>query len=221
MIGPAELTKPLSPKEFAELSDFLSSEATPEKTMPLPMLDGFLTAILSGPVLILPSTWLPAIWSEDEEDAPTFASEKQAQRIMGLILRHNNAVSASLQEMRVSPFFLTLPEKDQYAGADAWSYGYVTGMGMAMEAWQPISEDEHGAQFLLPLLAPAAPPDFFEEKPSEEMLARMISSIPVAAIGVYAFWRLRQNPAELRASLPRNRSQKRNPHRRSIASKSP
>ena len=44
------------------LDDYLMSDHAPDDRMGLSDLDGFLTGIVVGPELILPSEWLPVIW---------------------------------------------------------------------------------------------------------------------------------------------------------------
>ena len=58
------LDEPLSDAELDELEVFLASDAVPQDCMDLEMLDGFLTAIVSGPESIQPSEWLPQVWSD-------------------------------------------------------------------------------------------------------------------------------------------------------------
>ena len=58
------LDEPLTDAELDELEGFLASDAVPQDCMDLEMLDGFLTAIVSGPESIQPSEWLPQVWSD-------------------------------------------------------------------------------------------------------------------------------------------------------------
>ena len=53
------LDEPLTDAELDELEAFLASDAVPQDCMDLEMLDGYLTAIASGPESIQPSEWLP------------------------------------------------------------------------------------------------------------------------------------------------------------------
>lgn len=53
---------PLSQKELIELDNFLMSDDTSDETMMLDALDGYLTAIVSGPVTLKTSEWLPGFW---------------------------------------------------------------------------------------------------------------------------------------------------------------
>ena len=64
MTEPRLLDEPLSDAELDELEAFLASDAVPQDCMDLEMLDGYLTAVVSGPEVIQPSEWLPQVWSE-------------------------------------------------------------------------------------------------------------------------------------------------------------
>jgi len=55
------LDEPLSDPELDELEGFLASDLVPQDCMDLEMLDGFLTAIVSGPDSVQPSEWLPQV----------------------------------------------------------------------------------------------------------------------------------------------------------------
>jgi len=59
---------PLSDAELDELETFLVSDATSDETMVLEVLDGYLTAIVVGPVTVMPSQWLARVWGPKEED---------------------------------------------------------------------------------------------------------------------------------------------------------
>ena len=60
---------PLSgPIDLDALDDYLMSDHAPDNGMGLSDLDGFLTGIVVGPELILPSEWLPVIWGGDEPE---------------------------------------------------------------------------------------------------------------------------------------------------------
>ena len=76
-----ELQTPLSSKELSELEAFLDSEAVPDECMNYAMLDGFLTCLVIGPDMVMPSEWMPVVWSDSEE--PVFETMEQAERIIG------------------------------------------------------------------------------------------------------------------------------------------
>jgi uncharacterized protein len=47
----------------------------------------------------MPSEWMRWVWDMDEgEQSPEFASEKQAQRILGLLMRYANVIAFTLTQ---------------------------------------------------------------------------------------------------------------------------
>ena len=80
MIPNNDLFSPLTEQECEELDEFLLSLETDEGIGGISELDGFFTAVVSGPEMIAPSQWLPVIWGDDE-DAPVWESEQEFQRI--------------------------------------------------------------------------------------------------------------------------------------------
>ena len=64
---------PLSDVEYEELDDFLLSVEHDDAVLDLSEFDGFITAVVSGPNTIMPSTWMPALWG-GEDSAPVWES---------------------------------------------------------------------------------------------------------------------------------------------------
>ncbi|MCW8958353.1 MAG: UPF0149 family protein, partial [Gammaproteobacteria bacterium] len=73
----SQLNTPLSDQEIDELNRFLleripeeeanaAVEGVDEGVLDISELDGFLTAIVSGPQPLKPSEWLPVLWGEYE-----------------------------------------------------------------------------------------------------------------------------------------------------------
>src|ERR1700681_4361727 len=90
---------PLIDQEIEELDAFLLSDDGLENAMDASGLDGFLCAVLSGPNVIMPSEWIRWVWDMEEgEQAPEFASEMQAQRILSLLMRYANDIAVTLTQ---------------------------------------------------------------------------------------------------------------------------
>lgn len=82
------LAEPLDDEEFAQLDEFLlnriddetgdriAAAGGDEGILDVSGLDGFLTALASGPNVIVPSRWLPAMWGAAE---PSWQSTDQFQ----------------------------------------------------------------------------------------------------------------------------------------------
>jgi uncharacterized protein len=144
MAEPNKLDEPLAEAEYDELETFFGSNAVQQDCMDLEMLDGFLTAIVSGPELIQPSEWLPVVWSDSQRSvSPVFSNNEQAERILSLLLRLQNSIVRTLMESptRFKPLLYRPEEgvksakgegtpKDEAAPpeASAWCEGYMTGV---------------------------------------------------------------------------------------------
>ena len=124
-------------------SDATNTEGKDEGVLDVSELDGFLTAIVSGPVLIPPSRWLPAVWGDFE---PTWGSPKVFESIFTLIMRHMNAIADSLMEhpQDFEPLFL-VREEDGKTNiiADEWCHGYMRGVALAAESWHEGGQEMH------------------------------------------------------------------------------
>ena len=75
---------PNGPIDLDALDDYLMSDLAPDESMGLSDLDGFLTGLVVGPELILPSEWLPVIWGGEE---PEFQTEVEMRSVIGTIMR--------------------------------------------------------------------------------------------------------------------------------------
>src|ERR1700687_1674040 len=83
---------PLSgPIDLDALDDYLMSDHAPDDSMGLSDLDGFLTGIVVGPELILPSEWLPVIWGGEE---PEFADDDEMRVVPSTIMGPYNEIVA-------------------------------------------------------------------------------------------------------------------------------
>src|SRR3954469_20571436 len=80
------------PVDLDVLDRYLLSDEAPDNGMALSDLDGFLTGILVGPELIMPSEWLPHIWGGEP---PKFA--KHARLILSTIMGRYNEIAAALE----------------------------------------------------------------------------------------------------------------------------
>lgn len=146
------LNDPLSDQEMAELDEFLMSDATPEESMDIVTLDGFLTSLVIGPEVVPPSVWLKTIWGGEGE--PRFESSEQAQRVISLIMRRFNTLSCLFEE---PPEFAPIlwereVEGTTYRIADDWCWGFMAGVSLAAQAWQLLLVDRENRAMLRPIL---------------------------------------------------------------------
>ena len=132
-----------SEEELERLDQFLldridedaDTEGKDEGVLVVSELDGFLTAIVSGPVMIPPSQWLPAVWGDFE---PVWESEKDFGVILSLITRHMNGIVATLmdQPQDFEPIYQErVVEGKTYTIVDEWCEGYMRGVALAADQW--------------------------------------------------------------------------------------
>ncbi|HPF28128.1 MAG TPA: UPF0149 family protein [Steroidobacteraceae bacterium] len=141
------LYQPLDDDELTRLDDFLldrldletaeeiAAAGGDEGILDVTELDGLLTAIVSGPNVIVPSRWLPVVWGADE---PVWESMEQFQDIFGLMMRHQNFIADMLLHQRdaFEPVFGEHVVDDKtYLVVDEWCHGYMRGLELDAYAW--------------------------------------------------------------------------------------
>jgi len=192
---PARLTGPLEIKKLDELYRFLLSDITPEGTMTLDCLDGYLTAIVIGPTLVKTEEWLPGIWGPNTSDEPVFETKGQAQYILELIMRHINGIIASLQHepSRYRPVFENETYQEELPGAlnaGPWAQGFMRGIKLREQEWKPFLDDPDNAAVLRPIYLLDAGKTGAEDKsmagiPDQQELG---SQIPASVEAMYHYW---------------------------------
>jgi len=211
------LDEPLTDAELDELEAFLASDAVPQDCMDLEMLDGYLAAIASGPETIQPSEWLPGVWSEGGKSAsPAYGSSDQAQRVMALMLRHMVGIERTLGESptRFRPL-LYLPDGEKAPRGDrdkgdrappeatAWCEGYMAGVKLRDDEWQPLYDAQDARDWIFPIEALAFgehDPEFSEWIDDKEKRESLVDELAVAAVLIYRFWHERRRAPETRGS---------------------
>ena len=212
------LDEPLSDTELDELEAFLASDAVPQDCMDLEMLDGYLASIVSGPEAIQPSEWLPQVWSDGGKSAsPAFSGNDQAQRIMELMLRHMIGIQRTLTESptRFRPL-LYMPDETVRGGerrnarvppeATAWCEGYMAGVKLRDDEWQPVYDARDARDWIFPIEALAfgdRDDDFTEWVDSDEKRSALVDELPVATVLLFRFWQERRAPVKERGPRAR------------------
>ncbi len=185
--------EPLSEKEFDELDRLLLSDDMPESCMDVVTLEGFLTAIVIGPVTLSPAAWLSSIWGGGNlEQAPQFRSPEDLDHLVGLIMRLNNELVSTFEAdpAAFSPtFYQRTVEGKTYTIVDEWCDGFLQGVRLAQEAWQPMLNSD--PDMLRPVELFATPEGWAEldAAADEEAMHREWSSkIAPTVIAIHAYW---------------------------------
>jgi len=192
------------------LDDYLVSDHAPDNGMGLSDLDGFLTGIVVGPELILPSEWLPEIWGGDE---PEFESEAEMRTVLGTIMGRYNEIVTCLDSEPESfdPIFMEGPEGEVIASD--WAAGFLDAVALRSNAWEPLITDDRAGIMMLPILLLNgeaeidAGPDSANDE--DEFLAEVPDIIPACVAGIHDFWKNNRSQRKPRSgrrrSSPRDR----------------
>ncbi|MBL4763133.1 MAG: UPF0149 family protein [Gammaproteobacteria bacterium] len=157
-------------------------------------LDGLLTAIVSGPMVIPPALWLPQIWGDLKPPAGT---ELKAHHATLLFSRHMNALATTLQQSpkKLEPLFTqkTLQNKSQGA-VDTWCEGYMRGVSLATEQWDLDNIE------IMVLIAPITAfhgkqAAITYQQLNQTEINNLHQSIPFHAREIYTYWSDRRDVA--------------------------
>lgn len=166
----------LTAAEQEWLSGFLTSRQVPPTAMTFEMLDGFLTCLVIGPALLMPSQYMPVIWGTDDGGGPIWEGKKQLEFFMGLLMRHWNAIAA-----RVAAHALhrpCIPGDGRDAGAD-WAQGFFDGVDMDQSGWEPLMVDKSIMAMLMPIyILSGLDPEVPGGRPDPEAREEIIETLP-------------------------------------------
>ncbi len=138
------LSDPLTDDEIDRLDRFLLdhvdddavTEGKDEGLLGISDLDGFFTALVSGPVTIPPSRWMPVVWGDFK---PVWKDTGDFEVCLSLILRHMNSIAAQLMQQpgEFEPLFLErVHEGKTVTIVDEWCEGYMKGVALAANQWE-------------------------------------------------------------------------------------
>jgi uncharacterized protein len=172
------------------LDDYLMSNRAPDNCMGLSDLDGFLTGIVVGPELVLPSEWMPIIWGGDE---PLFETEQEMRTVLGTIMGRYNEITAcfNTNPAEFDPIFLEGAEGEVIASD--WASGFLDAVALRPKAWEPLIRHHRGRIMMMPFLVlngdaePDVGPDGAVHE--DEFLAEAAHIIPACIAVIHEFWK--------------------------------
>ncbi len=132
---------PLTESEMAWLEETLISYGHDDASViDVSELDGMLTAVLSGPVVVEPDTWLVAVWG-GEKYIPRWKNDREMNRFIDLCFKHMNDIAERLSEYpdQFEPLFgYNDVDGQSYTVVEEWCYGYMR--GVALTDWTSLPE---------------------------------------------------------------------------------
>jgi uncharacterized protein len=178
---------PLNNAELAFIDEMLLKYGNDEGVLDSSELDGFLTAIVSGPTPIMPSQWFPALWG-GEGNEPEWESEAELRRFTGLVIQHMNNVITLLMEQPQNfqaLFGHSVDNGNSVAIAEEWCFGYMRGIGLA--PWPALPPTLAAQLALIALHGTEAGFDTLEAMTPEQH-QQSVALIEPAARALHAYW---------------------------------
>ena len=182
-------TIPIDRVDLELLDDFLSSDRSPPDSMMLSDLDGFLTGVVVGPELVLPSEWLPVIWGGE---APEFADANEAKTILGAIMGRYNEILRQIETDTFVPIYWA--DRDGTPIAYDWAEGFVQAISLRVTAWDKLLKSKHDWRLLFPILALCGDENGesllgLSLNDEDRIVAEVTKLIPASVVAIAAYWR--------------------------------
>jgi uncharacterized protein len=174
------------------LDDYLMSDHAPDDSMGLSDLDGFLTGVVVGPELIMPSEWFPVIWGGQK---PEFETEDERRTVLGTIMGRYNEIAACFNRDPddFEPIFWEGQEGEVIASD--WAGGFLDAVALRAKAWEPLIESDNAGILMAPLFLLNGDMEIADNAADEnELLAEASDMIPTCIAGIHEFWRSYRKP---------------------------
>ena len=156
--------------------------------MGLSDLDGFLTGIVVGPELILPSEWLPVIWGGD---SPEFKNAREAHSVTSAIMERYNELVWGFQKNPPSFDPVFWETKDGLVIAADWAEGFYDALNLRPKAWDVLFEDQTGLRLMEPIIilcGKQKPASDLSPSIESELMRGAAEQLSAAVIAIHQFW---------------------------------
>ena len=183
--------EPMTDTELESLGEFLR-KCKGGKAMNIEEVDGFFSALIAGPEVVMPSEYLPEVFGGEVSDICEFAGLDEANDILGLMMRHWNTIAAALHKEDVYLPILLEDETGVCLGNN-WARGFIRGVAMRKESWAELMTDEEHAGWMIPVLSlyhehdenPETRPGPIGPERREQIIVGMAAGI----VGAYRYFR--------------------------------
>ena len=178
---------PLTEKELEWLDDIFMKYGDEDSVLDVSGLDGLLTAILSGPVMVEPERWLVEVWGGASK-VPRWSSEREMERFMTLTFQHMDDIDQRLTDYpdQFEPLFGTREVEGQdFTIVEEWCFGYLR--GVALGQWPALPEN---LQLSLDAIVLHGREENFDklDQLSPDEFETSIDAIRPAALTLHHYW---------------------------------
>lgn len=160
----------------------------PSSVTSISELDGYMTAVISGPRTLSPILWISQIWGESGE-GPCWDDTADAERFFSIVMRLNNEICDSmLSESSDFEAIGIIENRDgeEVRVMNSWCSGYMKGVKLSVKDW--VNNEIEFNDLMLPIMVLAGEFDDSEESFSDEEMLYIGDIIEELAQGVYLFW---------------------------------
>ena len=219
MTAKSEWPSSLDDNELDELDRYLRAH-TGEGDLLLDGVHGLLSALVVGPLLVLPDEWLHEVLHEP------FADENEGNRVLALLAKLNDSISAELDVEAYEPILgEVVTETGPMLSAAGWCEGFSRGIDLRAALWENrLAEDPELMELLGPVMALAVDEGVLSaeaefEKLNDDEYDECLGQLPTVLQGVNQYWQakpvtevevetmvLQQGPDQDDEAPPRQRS---------------
>ena len=187
---------PLSESDLDRLEQLLEADVFDGDSMRLDEIQAMLCAVVSGPVPVAPSVWLPEALGKGLSNV----ADAQVVETIELLMRLNNDLAAALlADESISPVLYPLDESCEDYDYAAWADTYVFGAGLGEDWFEHAGKhSEDLSELLEPMFMLNGMLKEDVEKsgerwflPAEEarLVADIQENLPLVVQSLYNFWR--------------------------------
>lgn len=194
--------QPITDEDLDFIDSIFEKYAAENSIVSVSELDGFLTAIVSGPDMIMPGQWLPEIWG-GAEHMPDWESEEEVSRFMQIVMGIMNDNAEVLMEQPEDFQALVLVDMQNDEPVDVvslWCGGYMRGIALSSQDWLHLPENLQAHFSCIALFGSEEGEEILSDFADHEIEA-LKQEIEPAARALHAYW-LEQR-ADVAPSRPR------------------
>ena len=177
--------QPLNAADFTLIEDTLLKHGNDHSVLNPSELDGYFTALVSGPKHVEIEAWFPAIWGGQH---PDWESPEEARQFFDLCVRHINTLARQLAEEPHA--FVPRCEQTEHQGhtvtlAEEWCFGYLRGVQVAN--WPPLPTPQAE---LLGAISDCAEQDNFELPADLDVAShqQQVAELAPAVRALHDYW---------------------------------
>jgi uncharacterized protein len=201
-------SEPLNDDQLDFIQEALERFPSETSVRTVSEMDGFFTAIVSGPIAIQFSDWYAALWG-GAGYLPKWKNDKEFERFMNLLIQHMNHLATVLEEdhEQYEPIFSEIVDEDdssELSVAD-WCLGYERGVDMG-GGWNGLPEDEQDLLAFVTIHTLGEDVLQGAELPNEN-IEDTIDQLHDTAIALHGYWLKRRaapQPARAETKAGRN-----------------